>query len=174
MEGNYDVLELIGEGSFGRVFRGRHRQTGETVALKLIPKVGKTDSDIATLRFEFKIQRELSHPNIVRMVDAYETPNEIIAVTEYIDGRDLHKQFDKYKDGNHGRGLPEARVKQIAIDLISALFYLHQHRILHRDIKPQNVLIGADGRAKLCDFGFARNLGNNTHVLTSIKAGAPL
>ena len=69
--------------------------------------------------------------------------------------------------------LPEPRVQQIAVDLISALHYLHSHRILHRDVKPQNVLIDANGVAKLCDFGFARNLTINTFVLTSIK-GTPL
>lgn len=68
---------------------------------------------------------------------------------------------------------PETRVQQIAVDLISALHYLHSNRILHRDIKPQNVLIDIDGLAKLCDFGFARNLGIDTFVLTSIK-GTPL
>ena len=53
--------------------------------------------------------------------------------------------------------MPESRVRELALDLLSALHYLHRHRILHRDVKPQNVLIDEDGRAKLCDFGFARN-----------------
>ena len=69
----YAVMDLIGEGSFGRVFRGKNKQTGEIVALKLIPKVGHSDKDIQSLRSECKIQKELNHPNIVRMIDAFET-----------------------------------------------------------------------------------------------------
>ena len=61
------------------------------------------------------------------------------------------------------------QVQQIAAQLVSALFYLHAHRILHRDMKPQNILLGKDGIIKLCDFGFARAMSSNTLVLTSIK-----
>lgn len=57
----------------------------------------------------------------------------------------------------------------IVWDLVSALYYLHSHRVLHRDLKPQNILLDANNRAKLCDFGFARNMSTGTHVLTSIK-----
>ena len=61
------------------------------------------------------------------------------------------------------------KVQNIAAQLVSALFYLHAHRILHRDMKPQNILLGKDGIIKLCDFGFARAMSSNTLVLTSIK-----
>ena len=94
----YAVLDLIGEGSFGRVFRGKDKQSGEIVALKLIPKVGHTDKDIKSLRCECKIQKELKHPNIVRMIDAFETDNEVISVAEYVPG-ELFRLFDQYKAG---------------------------------------------------------------------------
>ena len=64
------------------------------------------------------------------------------------------------------------QVQTIAAQLVSALFYLHSHRILHRDMKPQNILLGKGGIVKLCDFGFARGMSTNTLVLTSIKVGA--
>lgn len=69
--------------------------------------------------------------------------------------------------------MKEDQVQKITCDLLSALFYLHSNRVLHRDLKPQNVLIDSKGVAKLCDFGFARCMGTSTHVLTSIK-GTPL
>ena len=94
----YAVMDMIGEGSFGRVFRGKDKQTGEIVALKLIPKVGYSDKDIQSLRSECKIQKELNHPNIVRMIDAFETDNEVISVAEFVPG-ELFRLFDQYKAG---------------------------------------------------------------------------
>jgi serine/threonine protein kinase len=71
------------------------------------------------------------------------------------------------------QSLPEATVQSIAKQLVRALHYLHSNRVIHRDMKPQNILIGANGVVKLCDFGFARAMSCNTMVLTSIK-GTPL
>lgn len=99
------------------------------------------------------------------MLDSYETPNEIVVVTEYAK-MDLHTLL-------RGGSLGEQKAQRITFDLVSAMYYLHSHRILHRDLKPQNILLDRNMSAKLCDFGFARNMTIGTHVLTSIK-GTPL
>ena len=162
----YQVLEAIGQGSFGRVFRGKCLITGQTVALKFIPKRNKAARELKSLRRECDIQRGLAHPNIVRMIDSFETENEVVAVSEYVPGQ-LFQLLES------SGPLKEERVQQIACNLVSAIYYLHSHRILHRDIKPQNILLAASGEAKLCDFGFSRKMGINTYVLTSVK-GTPL
>ncbi len=162
----YLVLEHIGEGSFGKVYKARRKNTGFTVAMKFITKHGKSEKDIKNLRQEIGILRKLNHENIILMFDAFETEREFCVVTEYAQG----ELFDILQDDQR---LPETTVQQIAKQLVKALHYLHSNRIIHRDMKPQNVLIGSNGRIKLCDFGFARAMSSNTIVLTSIK-GTPL
>ncbi|XP_029177902.1 serine/threonine-protein kinase fused [Nylanderia fulva] len=164
--GKYEILKQIGEGSFGQVYKAKKRSDGEIVAFKMIKKCGRTFKELKSLRQECEIQRNLHHPNIVQMIDSFETENEIVVVTEYAD-KELYDILDK-----KGR-LSEERTQVIACDLVSALYYLHSNRVVHRDLKPQNVLLEANGVAKLCDFGFARSMSTGTHVLTSIK-GTPL
>ncbi|NXL88452.1 STK36 kinase, partial [Alectura lathami] len=162
----YHVLEVIGEGSFGRVYKGRRRCSAQVVALKFIPKVGRSEKELKNLQREIEIMRGLHHPNIIEMLDSFETDKEVVVVTDYAEGELFQILED---DGS----LPEDQVQTIAAQLVSALYYLHSHRILHRDMKPQNILLGKDGVIKLCDFGFARAMSIHTMVLTSIK-GTPL
>nr|QTW49372.1 fused [Plutella xylostella] len=163
---NYVVISFVGEGSFGRVFKAKHKESDAVVALKVIRKKGRSTKDLKNLRQECDIQRELNHPNIIRMIDSFDTESELVVVTEYAE-KELHSILAK--EGC----LNEEQVKKITWDLVSALYYLHSHRVLHRDLKPQNVLLDSTGRAKLCDFGLARIMTNATHILTSIK-GTPL
>ncbi|NWS68552.1 STK36 kinase, partial [Crotophaga sulcirostris] len=162
----YHVLEVIGEGSFGRVYKGRRKHSAQVVALKFIPKVGRSEKELKNLQQEIEIMRGLHHPNIIQMLDSFETDKEVVVVTDYAEGELFQILED---DGS----LPEDQVQTIAAQLVSALYYLHSHRILHRDMKPQNILLGKDGVVKLCDFGFARAMSIQTMVLTSIK-GTPL
>ncbi|XP_074729547.1 serine/threonine-protein kinase 36 isoform X4 [Strix uralensis] len=162
----YHVLEMIGEGSFGRVYKGRRKHSAQVVALKFIPKVGRSEKELKNLQREIEIMRGLHHLNIIQMLDSFETNKEVVVVTDYAEGELFQILED---DGS----LPEDQVQTIAAQLVSALYYLHSHRILHRDMKPQNILLGKDGVVKLCDFGFARAMSIHTMVLTSIK-GTPL
>ncbi|XP_008823952.1 serine/threonine-protein kinase 36 isoform X2 [Nannospalax galili] len=162
----YHVLEMIGEGSFGRVYKGRKKYSAQVVALKFIPKLGRSEKELRNLQREIEIMRGLWHPNIVHMLDSFETDKEVVVVTDYAEG----ELFQILEDDGK---LPEDQVQTIAAQLVSALYYLHSHRILHRDMKPQNILLAKGGGIKLCDFGFARAMSTNTMVLTSIK-GTPL
>ncbi|XP_014217801.1 serine/threonine-protein kinase fused-like [Copidosoma floridanum] len=125
----------------------------------------RTPKELESLRRECEIQKDMRHPNIIQMLDSFETDNEIIVVTEYVE-KVLHDILAKAGQ------LSEVRAQVVACDLVSALHYLHSKRILHRDMKPQNVLLDPNGVAKLCDFGFARCM-NDTWVLMSVK-GTPL
>lgn len=162
----YHLLHIIGQGCFGKVFKGRRRYSGQIVALKFISKRGKPEKDLQNLRLEIGILQRLDHPNIIRMLDSFETNADFVVVTEFAYG----ELFEIFQDDKH---LPEDEVRNIAGQLTQALNYLHMQKIIHRDMKPQNVLVGADNRVKLCDFGFARAMSCQTTVLTSIK-GTPL
>ncbi|GJX32167.1 serine/threonine-protein kinase TIO [Tanacetum coccineum] len=175
---NYHVIELVGEGSFGKVYKGRRKFTGQTVAMKFILKHGKTEKDIQNLRQEIEILRKLKHENIIQMLDSFESPQEFCVVTEFAQIYFIliecvfirGELFDILEDD---KCLPEDELQKIAKQLVRALHYLHSNRIIHRDMKPQNILICAGGVVKLCDFGFARAMSTNTVVLRSIK-GTPL
>ncbi|XP_023248255.1 serine/threonine-protein kinase fused [Copidosoma floridanum] len=163
---NYEVLHDIGAGAFGQVFKAKRRVNGETVAYKVVRKTGRSPEELVSFRKECEIQRCLCHPNIVKMLDSFETESQIVVVSEYAE-----KSLDELLVEH--RKLSEERAQVIACDLVSALYYLHSNRVLHRDLKPQNILLDAHGIAKLCDFGFACVMGKETDVLTSIK-GTPL
>ncbi|GJN10615.1 hypothetical protein PR202_ga28723 [Eleusine coracana subsp. coracana] len=137
---DYHVIELVGEGSFGKVYKGRRKYTRQTVAMKFILKHGKTDKDIHNLRQEIEILRKLKHENIIEMIDAFETPQEFCVVTR-------GELFEVLEDD---KCLPEDQVQAIAKQLVKALYYLHSNRIIHRDMKPQNILIGKGSVVKVC------------------------
>lgn len=128
-----------------QVWKARKSGSLQTVAVKLISKVGKNDKDVTGLRQEIDILRKLRHPNIIEMIDAFETKTDFCVVTEFAQG----ELFQILEDD---RSLPEDVVKTIAKQLVAALHYLHTHRIIHRDMKPQNILIAADGTGRCSLF----------------------
>ena len=162
----YHVLQMVGQGCFGKVFKGRRKQTGKIVAMKFISKRGKPEKDQENLRREIGILQRLDHENIILLLDWFETSTDFVVVTQFAYG----ELFEIFQDDKR---LPEAEVSNIGRQLVKALNYLHSEKVIHRDMKPQNVLVSSNGTIKLCDFGFARALSSYTTVLTSIK-GTPL
>ena len=163
---DYHLIQQIGEGSFGRVYKARRKYTGRLVAIKMINKLGQSKDDLLSFKREIDILKKVSHPNIMRMLDIFETDTDFCVVSELARG-DLFQIIDD------NQTLPESVLKNVAAQLVSTLAYLHKNRIIHRDMKPQNILITAKGALKLCDFGFARALSYTTLFLNSIK-GTPL
>lgn len=108
--------------------------------------MNKSEKELKNLKHEIEILRKLKHENIIELLDSYETDKEVVVVTEYADG----ELFGLLEDDGT---LPEEQVQMIACQLVSALHYLHSHRILHRDMKPQNILLCKGEKVKLCDFG---------------------
>jgi len=157
--GNYVVLEKLGEGGMGQVFKARHRRMERVVALKVLSPTA-TQSKDAVERFqrEVKAAARLSHPNIVTAYDADESSGTHFLVMEYVEGTDLASLVAK-------RGpLPVDRALDYIVQAARGLEYAHAQKIIHRDIKPSNLLLDGRGTVKILDMGLARmeeHLGPN-------------
>ncbi len=153
----YRLEEFIGKGGMALVFRATDLRTGHNVAVKVLrPEFNNDEEFLERFRREALAASKMSHHNIVNLLDVGEEDGYRYLVIEYMRGRTL-------KDIIQEKGrLPEPVAGQIAIRILSALQHAHDNGIIHRDIKPQNVLVNAEGLVKVADFGIARVAGSNT------------
>lgn len=150
--GNYEILEILGEGGMGLVYKARHTFLDTLVALKVIKEEMTQHSEIVE-RFiqEAKLGAKLKHPNIIIIYDAGQADKIFFISMEFFSCRDLSSVIKK--DGP----MPYPRVLQFAIQIADALDYAHKHGVIHRDVKPSNVLVSTTSElAKLGDFGLAK------------------
>ncbi|CAG8532433.1 3011_t:CDS:10 [Ambispora leptoticha] len=145
--GNYILGEDLGQGAFGKVKLATHILTGQNVAIKIIPKIHAEQ-----LTGEIHHHRYLHHPNIISLLEVIPTETQIYMVLEYCKGGEL---FDLLND-NKG-GFNEKLVRKMFSQLCKAVKYCHDRRIVHRDLKLENVLLDSNNNVKLGDFGFARD-----------------
>ncbi|KAG8627069.1 hypothetical protein KVT40_004552 [Elsinoe batatas] len=151
---SFQQLEKLGEGTYATVFKGRNRQTGEFVALKEIHLDSEEGTPSTAIR-EISLMKELKHENVVNLHDVIHTENKLMLVFEYMD-----KDLKKYMDSRGERGqLDPATIKSFMHQLLKGIAFCHENRVLHRDLKPQNLLINNKGQLKLADFGLARAFG---------------
>jgi eukaryotic-like serine/threonine-protein kinase len=149
----YELEELVGTGGMSSVYRAHDTLLERNVALKVL-HAQYTDDDEFVERFkrEARAVAQLSHPNIVTVIDRGEDDGRQYIVFEYIDGENLKERVVR----NGRLGVSEAL--ELAIQTARGLAFAHQHGLVHRDVKPQNVLLNGDGQAKVTDFGIARTL----------------
>ncbi|KZF25083.1 putative cyclin-dependent protein kinase [Xylona heveae TC161] len=151
---SFQQLEKLGEGTYATVFKGRNRQTGVLVALKEIHLDSEEGTPSTAIR-EISLMKELKHENIVNLHDVIHTENKLMLVFEYMD-----KDLKKYMDSRGDRGqLDYVTIKSFMHQLLQGIAFCHENRVLHRDLKPQNLLINTKGQLKLADFGLARAFG---------------
>ena len=157
LDNRYELVEFVGKGGMALVYRAIDRRTGHSVAVKILRPEYNQDAEFSS-RFEREAMAasKMSHHNIVNLLDVGEEDGYRYLVIEYMKGRTLKEIITE-----KGR-LPEPVSGQIAIRILSALQHAHDNGIIHRDIKPQNVLVNAEGMVKVADFGIARVAGSNT------------
>jgi eukaryotic-like serine/threonine-protein kinase len=148
--GRYELEELTGSGGMSRVYRARDRQLARPVAVKILHERHADDPEhVERFRREARAVARLSHPNIVTVLDRGESEGRQYIVFEHVEGDDLKQLVARTGP------LPVRRALELAIEIARALAFAHAEGIVHRDVKPQNILL-RDGTAKVSDFGIAR------------------
>ena len=150
--GRYELEKLVGSGGMSNVFRAHDRLLERRVALKILHEQYTRDEDyVERFRREARAVAQLAHPNIVTVIDRGEQEGRQFIVFEYIDGENL-------KELSNRGPLEVAEALRLVLQVARALAFAHERGLVHRDVKPQNVLLNDDGQAKVTDFGIARSL----------------
>ncbi|HVP75651.1 MAG TPA: protein kinase [Gaiellaceae bacterium] len=158
--GRYDLRERVGTGGMSTVYKAHDRLLERTVALKVLhPQYGSDTEPAQRFRHEARAVAQLSHRNIVTVIDRGESDGRQFIVLEYVDGENL-----KQLSGRCGP-LPVRQALELTLQIADGLAFAHTRGIVHRDVKPQNVLVDAHGNAKVTDFGIARSL-DAEHAMT--------
>ena len=151
--GNYDLIEKIAEGGMGAVYKGRHRDTGEIVAIKVVaPHMMSNPVLLKRFEKEYNAAKQLNHPNIVRAIEYGTSEFGPYLVMEYVDGETLGRKIER-----EGR-LPEKDAVKLIALVAQGLHRAHKEKLIHRDVKPDNILISKQGHAKLADLGLVKEI----------------
>nr|AAL91258.1 AT3g48750/T21J18_20 [Arabidopsis thaliana] len=169
----YEKVEKIGEGTYGVVYKARDKVTNETIALKKIRLEQEDEGVPSTAIREISLLKEMQHSNIVKLQDVVHSEKRLYLVFEYLD-LDLKKHMDSTPDFSKDLHM----IKTYLYQILRGIAYCHSHRVLHRDLKPQNLLIDRRTNSlKLADFGLARAFGipvrTFTHEVVTLWYRAP-
>lgn len=151
--GAYRLVDFLGAGGMGEVYRGVHSSLERDVAVKVLSGAGSTPALIERFRNEARIHSSLHHPNIATLFDFAELAGRPCIIMEFVDGDTLDERIHR------GSALPAGQALQILAAVTEAVGYLHEHGIVHRDLKSSNIKITTGGVVKLLDFGLARGRG---------------
>ena len=166
--GRYEIIEELGRGGMGSVYRAEDKKVNEEIALKLInPDIAQDRKIIERFGHELRVARQISHRNVCRMYDLGEAEGTHFITMEYVQGEDLKSLIKRI-----GR-LPEGKALAIAKQVADGLAEAHHLGIFHRDLKPGNIMVDREGNAKIMDFGIARSLKAKSITATGLIIGTP-
>src|SRR5580693_1038681 len=163
----YEILAAAGHGSMGNVYKARDRETGETVALKLLkPEIASDQVMMDRFKNELLFARKITHKNVCRVYEFNRLGGIAYTSMEFVEGESLRSVLNRFG------GLPQRKATDLALQICSGLKEAHAQGIVHRDLKPENVMIDGQGNVKIMDFGIARSMEAGTR-LTGSMVGTP-
>jgi Protein kinase domain len=163
----YEILGEAGHGSMGNVYKARDRETGETVALKLLkPEIASDQAMMDRFKNELLFARKITHKNVCRVYEFNRAGGVAYTSMEFVEGESLRSVLNRFG------GLPQRKATDLAMQICSGLKEAHAQGIVHRDLKPENVMIDGQGNVKIMDFGIARSMEAGTR-LTGSMVGTP-
>jgi len=166
--GRYEIIEELGKGGMGRVYRALDNQINEDVAVKLIkPEIAADQNILERFSNELKLARKISHKNVCRMYHLEKEEKAPYITMEYVKGEDLKSVVKR------GEKIPEEEAISIAKQVCEGLVEAQRLGVIHRDLKPQNIMIAEDGNAKIMDFGIARSLEAPGVTASGVMIGTP-
>jgi len=165
--GPYRILDAIGFGGMGYVFKGEHSLLGRIEAIKVLPRSKSDPASVASFCREIRAQAQLDHPNLVRLSFADREGDTYFLVTEYVPGCDLRRLV------RHHGPLTTRQAAAVVAQAAEALAYAHQRGLVHRDVKPGNLLVTPDGRVKLADLGLAEFASESATGVDAAEGAAP-
>lgn len=164
----YQVIEELGKGGMGRVFKAYDTEIKEQVALKILnPGIAADEAVIERFRNELKFARKISHRNVCRMFDLGRVGDKTFITMEYVSGEDLKTLLKRIGQFTARRAII------IAEQVCEGLAEAHRLGVVHRDLKPQNIMIDRDGNARIMDFGIARSVKGRGITDTGVIIGTP-
>src|SRR5271154_6274314 len=163
----YEILAEAGHGSMGNVYKARDRETGETVALKLLkPEIASDQAMMDRFKNELLFARKITHKNVCRVHEFNRIAGIAYTSMEFVEGESLRSVLNRFG------GLPQRKATDLALQICSGLKEAHAQGIVHRDLKPENIMVDAHGNVKIMDFGIARSMEAMTRMTGSL-VGTP-
>ena len=168
----YELRDEIGRGGMGIVYLASDRELGRAVAIKFLPgELAANPQAVQMFRAAARAAAAMNHPNIVHIYDVAVVNGQPCIVMEYVQGRTV-REVMRIRGSSSRQPLPPHRVAEIGREICRALGYAHRSNVIHRDVKPSNILLTADGSAKLMDFGISKALETGSETLTEAR-GTP-